>query len=239
MGCEKLYLGIQRQLNTNITTSIKSERFSEITSVHAFIDDYKVWDNWISKKYEHELFTLAMSEYEASILFCLQSLYKQAFTAMRACLEHTFFGIQLTTSVYQYLRWKSNSKDVYWNDLVNSESGLFSDCYIAAFSPEMRSSSALVCELAKRVYRECSEYAHGNYKIVELLQDHVEYSEELLCSFISKAASLSYIIEYALFVRFQHELDSDDLYRLEPQITEYLGHIREAVDYLSFPKREN
>lgn len=106
MDCKELYLSIQEQLRSNMRLSLESGEISKIASSQSFIDDYNIWVNWIGKKYNNSLFMLALSEYETSIVFCLQALYKQAFTGLRSCLEHTLFGIQLSTNLYQLLQWK-------------------------------------------------------------------------------------------------------------------------------------
>lgn len=234
MDCKDFYLGVHDNIHENIKTSLSSEYYQQIASANAFIDDYLLWETWISKSYGSEIFKLAESEYEASILFCLESLYKQAFTALRACLEHTLFGIQLTTNLFQYLQWKNNSKDVYWSEITNTDSGLFSYNYFSIFAPEMWTLSQLMLELAKRVYRECSEFTHGNYRIFGSLNKTIFYEDSLIKQFFELLGSVKYIIEFSFFVRFNKELGQEDIPAFEPQITEYLGHLREVVDYLSF-----
>ena len=87
----------------------------------------------LEEKYGIEIFSLALSEYETALLFAVQSLYKQAFSSLRAYLEHTLFGIQLTTNLLQYLNWKQDAQDVYWSQIVDLDSGLFSSNYTSAF----------------------------------------------------------------------------------------------------------
>ena len=158
MDCTDLYLKINHNLQENIQASLSSSHYALFANANAFIDDYGLWQKWIAEKYGIEIFSLALSEYETALLFAVQSLYKQAFSSLRAYLEHTLFGIQLTTNLLQYLNWKQDAQDVYWSQIVDLDSGLFSSNYTSAFFSELYASSKLILDLAKRVYRECSQF---------------------------------------------------------------------------------
>lgn len=238
MDCEALYLNIHETLYKNMKMTFSSSYYIEITSANAFIDDFALWVEWIGTKYGIEIFELAISEYRISILFCLQSLYKQAFTSLRACLEHTMFGILLSTNIYEYLNWKKNKKDVYWSEIINQDNGPFSQNYFSLFFPELQLSSQLILDLTKRVYRESSEYIHGNYSIWKSTNTHGIYDEKLLKNFFDNLKSVQYIIEFSLFIRFIKEIPSDKISIFEPQINDHLGHFKEVTDYLSFRNGE-
>ena len=119
MDCTDLYLKINHNLQENIQASLSSSHYTLFANANAFIDDYGLWQKWIAEKYGIEIFSLALSEYETALLFAVQSLYKQAFSSLRAYLEHTLFGIQLTTNLLQYLNWKQDAQDVYWSQIVD------------------------------------------------------------------------------------------------------------------------
>lgn len=237
MDCKELYTKMYDGLGQNLQKSLDSPLYPQIASANAFIEDYSLWRNWITTKYGGEIFQLAASEYETALLFSLQSLYKQAFTALRACLEHTLFGIQVSTNLYQYLSWKQNTKDVYWSEITNNETGLFSRNYISLFFSNLVDDSSLILELAKRVYRECSEFTHGNYIAWKSLSESAIYDENLLTKFLDLIKNVRYIIEFSFFVRFANEISASDLQTLEPQISEYLGHFKEVSHYLSDTRR--
>lgn len=238
LDCRELYFSIHENLYENLQKSFSSHYYMQITSANAFVEDYVLWIKCIEDNYGIEIFELAISEYRAAILFCLQSLYKQAFTALRSCLEHTMFGIQLSTNYFQYLSWKKSKKDVYWSEIINLDTGPFSSNYFSLFFPELCPASHLIFDLAKRVYCESSEYTHGNYIVWESTNGLGIYDERLLQKFFDSVESVNYIIEFSLFVRFIKEVPPDKISILESQINEYLGHFREVTDYLSFRNGE-
>lgn len=233
MDCKALYRGIQNNLLVNVDKTLSSDSFSRVANASAFIDDFRLWEQKIGNKYGDEIIKLAISEYETSILFCVQSLYKQAFTALRACLEHTMFGIQLTTNLYQYLRWKSNKQDVYWSQISDENTGLLSTDYVSIFFPELSPYSSVILQLAKRVYRECSEYTHGNFGAWKVLNEPELFDEKLVRRFFDTMDSVKYVIEFCFFVRFANEMPINDLQDLVPQIHEHLGHFCEVNEYLA------
>ncbi|MEF2669626.1 MAG: hypothetical protein U0M85_05060 [Gemmiger sp.] len=233
MDCTDLYLKINHNLQENIQASLSSSHYTLFANANAFIDDYGLWQKWIAEKYGIEIFSLALSEYETALLFAVQSLYKQAFSSLRAYLEHTLFGIQLTTNLLQYLNWKQDAQDVYWSQIVDLDSGLFSSNYTSAFFSELCASSKLILDLAKRVYRECSQFTHGNYSAWEVIKYPPVYDEKAFVKFLDEAESIKYIIEYSFFIRFIKEIPKGKITDFESQIRESLGHLKEVTDYLS------
>lgn len=233
MDCTDLYLKINHNLQENIQASLSSSHYTLFANANAFIDDYGLWQKWIAEKYGIEIFSLALSEYETALLFAVQSLYKQAFSSLRAYLEHTLFGIQLTTNLLQYLNWKQDAQDVYWSQIVDLDSGLFSSNYTSVFFSELCASSKLILDLAKRVYRECSQFTHGNYSAWEVIKYPPVYDEKAFVKFLDEAESIKYIIEYSFFIRFIKEIPEEKITDFESQIRESLGHLKEVTDYLS------
>ena len=233
MDYTDLYLKINHNLQENIQASLSSSHYTLFANANAFIDDYGLWQKWIAEKYGIEIFSLALSEYETALLFAVQSLYKQAFSSLRAYLEHTLFGIQLTTNLLQYLNWKQDAQDVYWSQIVDLDSGLFSSNYTSAFFSELCASSKLILDLAKRVYRECSQFTHGNYSAWEVIKYPPVYDEKAFVKFLDEAESIKYIIEYSFFIRFIKEIPKEKITDFESQIRESLGHLKEVTDYLS------
>ena len=56
--------------------------------------------------------------------------------------------------------------------------------------------------------------------------------------FLDEVESIKYITEYAFFVRFIKELPKEKIVDFDSQIREYLGHLREVTDYLTFIDEE-
>lgn len=239
MDCKEYYEDIQKRLAANVTHTLESRYLPQIASSQSFVDDYSIWINWIDQRYDNDLFALALLEYETATVFCLQSLYKQAFTALRACLEHTLFGIHLSTNLYQYLQWKNESYDVYWSNITDPDSGLYSKTFASVFCPELLNHIHLIGTMAKSLYRECSEYVHGNYRVLNTFSEQLEYIDVKTKTFYEKLENLRYIIEFSLFVRFNRELGHEGIIDLEAQIMEYMGHLQEISMFVSMAKETN
>lgn len=83
--------------------------------------------------------------------------------------------------------------------------------------------------LARDVYRECSEYVHGNYEVMQETPLQIEYKDQLFDSFIDKADSVAYLITFALTIRFWSNLKGSTLTTLETPIMSYLSTIPEII----------
>ena len=65
--------------------------------------------------------------------------------------------------------------------------------------------------MAKRVYRECSQFTHGNYSAWEVIKYPPVYDEKAFVKFLDEAESIKYIIEYSFFIRFIKEIPKEKI----------------------------
>lgn len=175
------------------------------------------------------MFELSLREYELSLMFAVSGLYKQAMESVRFSLEHALFSIMLSTNELHFRLWKSSSKDETWAEIVNPETGVYGDRFISAFAPELIDHGATLQTLARNVYRECSEYVHGNYSVMQEIPLRIEYNEVLYNKFFEKADSVAYLISFALTIRYWDKLDGSMLSVLEGAIMSYLSTIPEIL----------
>ena len=78
--------------------------------------------------------------------------------------------------------------------------------------------------IAKNVYRECSEFVHGNYEKLNTLTKHMNFSEEAVEKYADYFFSVQYIISWSLLIRFRDVLNEPPiLIALESVLMENLG----------------
>ena len=83
--------------------------------------------------------------------------------------------------------------------------------------------------IAKNVYRECSEFVHGNYEKLSFLTENMNYDEKLMDMYTDYFSSIKYLVSMALFIRFREVLnDEGNLTLLEPIIMDNLGMLSEV-----------
>jgi len=191
-----------------------------------FINDYEKWLDCIGDRSEKILYQTALGEYATALMFTVQGLYRQAFASLRFCLEHTLFGIYLSVNELQYRTWRNGELDISWSALTDVDTGIFSKLFINAFAPELYEKSCELRNIAKAVYRECSEFVHGNFKTTVVLPEHVKYNDALFHSVHEKADSIKYLITMVFCIRYRDLLNDPLLLKeLEQPIMSNIGTI--------------
>lgn len=211
--------------------SLTSEKATQFASCEQFSSFYGVWITELKRIGIEQSFMLelALREYTLSLVFVASGLYKQSMDSLRFSLEYTLFSIMLSSNELNYRLWKSHQKDESWSETMHAQTGVYGSVFIQAFAPELKNHGALLQTLARNVYRECSEYVHGNYDVMQETPLQVKYKEQLFDSFIDKADSVAYLITFALTIRFWGDLKGDFLSTLEAPIMSYLGTIPEII----------
>ena len=113
---------------------------------------------------------------------------------------------------------------------MDSEKGIFAKEYINSYALDIDDSRSIeFMTIAKNVYRECSEYVHGNYDKLELLIENIEYIEENAIRYIEIFESVRYIISVSLLIRFREILNNREiLIKLESVVMDNLGTLPEV-----------
>lgn len=211
--------------------SLTGDKLTQFARCVQFSSFYGIWIAELKKLGVEQsfMFELALREYTLSLLFVASGLYKQAMDSLRFSLEYTLFSIMLSSNELDYRLWKAHQKDECWSETIHAQTGVYGSVFIQAFAPELKSHGTPLQTLARDVYRECSEYVHGNYKIMQETPLQVEYKDQLFDSFIDKADSVAYLIIFALMIRFWGNLKGSILATLETPIMSYLSTIPEII----------
>lgn len=180
--------------------SAYAEDFSQCS---LFVNDLSIWVECLKPIPQVILLESSLNECAVANLFCSQGLYKQAMISLRLCLEHCLYAIQLSSNDFCFRRWKAGQEDMKWAAITDNESGVFGKAFIRAYAPEFDTRSAELSGIAKNVYRECSEYIHGNYDKLNCLPGNNIFSQDMLSKYINSFQSISYLLSVALVIRFK------------------------------------
>ncbi len=143
-----------------LNTSGKLDMLSKCIS---FADDLHLWVSYCDNFGDYILVKEAQTKCINSIYLCAQGFYKEAITIMRQFFEHMLFAILLSTNDYCYKLWKIGRFDMSWTQIVDEQNGIFGKQFIGVYAEELdETKSSELLTIAKIIYRECSEYVHGN-----------------------------------------------------------------------------
>jgi len=223
--CLEHYLGIHSVCKDIINTSFIDDRQVLFAKNHAFINDLNEWVEVLNKRPEQELFKMAFYEYQYSLIFVSQGMYRQAFNSLRFFIEHSSAALYFSYREMDLRLWMIGQQDIYWNTIIDQNNGIFSSNYFKAFSPLLIDESVIFGQIAKQLYRECSEFTHGNYSTIRVLPITYEFNEVLLRNFHEKMETAKMLVTFSLCARYLNFLEVESQRRLEATIMEHVGHI--------------
>lgn len=226
----ELFIQINDKMRTNIEKIRNNNKIDDINKCISFTEDLSIWLSCCGGFKEYKLVKAAQDECIKSILMCMQGLYKEAMMSLRQFLEHMLFALLLSTNDYNYRLWKRGKYDMSWSQIVDSEKGIFAKEYINSYASDIDDNRSIeFLTIAKNVYRECSEYVHGNYDKLELLTENIEYIEENVIRYVEIFESIKYIISISLLIRFREIFcNREVLIKLESVVMDNLGTLPEV-----------
>lgn len=195
--------------------ALQEDNLSEVAVAHSFMNDFAEWLNVLQSRPEIDIFQNAIKGYHIALLSAILGLYQQAFIGLRFFLERSLAAIYFSSSEIELRLWKSNGRDTYWSELIDDNQGVFSKKFCQAFNPSFGDECSHIKMIVQKVYRECSEYVHANYCIIDSLPNKIEYSNEHLKSWCDKAQNIRRCVIFALCLRYLQTLNSDELKTIE------------------------
>lgn len=207
-----------------MTDSFDSDSSDLITKSHSYISDLEVWLDVLNERPESIVLSNAAREYQYSLLALLQGQYRYSFVALRLFLEMSLASLQFSAHEIELRFWTRGQQDFNWQKLISSENGVLSSTFVNAFCEPLRDDSALYRSIAEKVYRECSEFVHGNAHTHNELSQPISMNMAIFTDWHTRAQNIWLVISFALCARYIAFLDFAELQKLEHVITDNLGH---------------
>lgn len=104
------------------------------------------------------------AQLESATLFASFGLYRQAFSALRLALELGLGASYFSVHRLELSEWLDGRGDISWSKLIDEDRGALSPRVAKAFFPELTKETQQFADNAKSLYRELSEFVHGNYE---------------------------------------------------------------------------
>ena len=204
---------------TQISATLESAYAEKFFQCQIFVSDLGAWVDCLKDIPQSLLLRSALNECATANLFCSFGLYKHAMISLRLCLEHCLYAIYMSSNDFYFRRWKSGQEDMKWTAILDTNTGIFSKSFIRAYAPEFEERSMELSNIARTVYRECSEYIHGNFSKMECLPEQNEFSQDLLSRYVDHFETISYLLSVCLVIRFKEKILKDGL----------LGNLEDAI----------
>lgn len=198
----------------------------ELIGSHNYLLDYDVMRMAISGRPEVAVFDSALKEYQFAMFALVAGQYRHAFGGLRLFFELMLSTIQFSAHEIDYRMWAQDSKDIVWSALKDTQCGIFSKNFIRAFNVDFSDYGKQYGAIAEVVYRECSEFVHGNAATHLVLPSQITFNKELFNSWNQKAKAMRLVIIFAFAARYVNYIDLDATHRMEPILSDVLGNLQ-------------
>jgi hypothetical protein len=232
------YKKLGQETSEILEKSLGNSDLDLFSSNHAFIHDFAIWLDILKDRPENDILQNAIKEYQLAILSNSLGMYQQAFMSLRFFLERTFVAILFSAQEIELNLWKIGERDTYWNEVagINKDTkqvqGIFSTKFCKAFFPELKNEIAPFFAITTKVYRECSEYVHGNKGVIDKIPDKLEYSKELFYEWNKKADIIKRIVLFTFCLRYLKHLKQEEIKKIGVTISDEFKSIVEIAEKL-------
>jgi hypothetical protein len=189
----------------------------------------------IQDKYEREMLATVSAQLESGSINVMLGLYRQAFTSLRLAFEMGLGTVYFSLNKLDHFEWMKGNNDIKWGRLIDKDSGVLSKRFSNAFFPELTQYMEAYNERAAMVYRNLSEYVHGNSGTWAQSGIVIKLNPELIKQYFSLLKSVSEIILFTLCCRYLKTIDKEHFDAIEFIPTE-LNHISPIRELLGGPK---
>lgn len=230
------YRALLKNSDIVIETMIGANGASEaLIASHNYLLDYDAIKMAIAERPEAATLDSAVKEYQFALFALVSGQYRHAFGGLRLFFELMLATVHFSAHEIDYRLWAKDSKDINWSALKDPQSGVFSTNFIRAFNPAFSDCAKQYLAIADAVYRECSEFVHGNAGTHAILPSDIAFQKEAFLSWHEKAATMRLAIIFAFTARYLNYVTKEATDRMEPIITDALGNLPPVQAMFSQP----
>lgn len=212
-----------------------AEAQAALTTSHNYLLDYDRLKLAIASRPEVEVLNAAVKEYQFALFALSVGQYRHAFVGLRLFFELMLVTVQFSAHEIDYRMWNKDTKDINWNHLKDANTGVFAVNFIRAFNPDFSEYGKQYSAIAESVYRECSEFVHGNASTHLSLPASISFDKETCLAWHQKAETMRIVIVFAFSARYLRYIGLREQHGMEPVVLEVLGHLQAVQTIFSTP----
>lgn len=216
MNVDEKFKNLKDICNIIYESSIQTQENLDILSKsHHQLNDLKFWFSILNDRPEYIILETAIKELEISMITLNFGFYSKSYAGLRFFLERSLVAILFSSQEIELKLWEKGERDTYWSEIIDENNGIFSSKFSRAFFPELKDEIKHYKKLTEKVYRECSEYVHGNNSAIQSVPCNLSYSLQSFNSWHRKFNAITRIILFTLNLRYLKHLPYDKLKDLE------------------------
>lgn len=243
MNINDYYSDYKGRLNSIIDSSLAEvDLANDVALCFNIVADYEMWLDCIGNRIENVIYNNAIKVFQDALGNMLSGKYQSAFMGLRYYMERTLCGVYLSANELELRTWLIGERDTYWTEVIGREGketnvvskeednavnkGLFSTFYVRAFFPDIEDEVKHFRRIASSVYRECSEFVHGNPQALGMIPEHLEYKRELMELWCDKALIIKRVIFFVFAMRYLSELKVEEKNKIAELMKEEFATVK-------------
>jgi hypothetical protein len=234
-ACKNHYEQLQAKSVLVLAASFEPGRAELMAKAHAFVADIDLWLAEFLARPELPVLQACAREYQFALFALTQGQYRAAFVALRLSLELALAGVQWSANERELRQWSRGQRDLAWAALIDPENGVLSKTFVSLFTEALVDETPNYRGSAATVYRECSEYVHGNAHTHRTLPAQILFDLLAFDTWHSKASVVRLVISFVLAARYLGDFDAPARSRLEASLLDHLGHSKGVRALLGAP----
>ncbi|MCK9246699.1 MAG: hypothetical protein M0P11_07075 [Anaerolineaceae bacterium] len=194
---------------------------------HASSCIYEFSEN-IADTSEKEILQTVSSQLESATFCACKGMYRQAFVSLRLALEMGLASAYFSVYKLELHEWLDGRGDINWSSLICENDGVLSSRFSKAFFEDFSEDMSEYRNKAKNVYRQLSEYVHGNNETWESSEIELSFDENKMATYFKLVKGVTEILLFVLSCRYLKSFSENVLDSLEfiPEEMKHLGYVR-------------
>lgn len=229
------YRALIKNSDIVLTEMVEANGLEGLIASHNYLLDFDALKMAIAGRPEAAVLDSAVKEYQFALFALVSGQYRHAFGGLRLFYELMLATVQFSAHEIDYRLWAKDSKDITWSTLKDAQNGVFAKNFIRAFNPGFSDSGKQFLAIAEAVYRECSEFVHGNASTHAVLPSDITFQKEAFSSWHDKATIMRLTIIFAFSARYLNYMTKEALDRMEPIITDVIGDLAPVQEIFAQP----
>jgi len=197
------YAGILAKSQAALQSLLEdTERYPKFVSAHNDAEELDLLERLMAGRTEANMYKLARLEYQHALYSAAFAQYRQAHVSLRLFFELSLSGILFSAHEIDAHLWLKGQKDSNWAAISSNETGVFSKAFVGAFFEDMKEYCPQYLAMATTVYRECSEFVHGNRASFEGIDSQINFHQDILDSWLDRADTVRLLVKFAFLTRY-------------------------------------
>lgn len=226
------------QINKNAQEIFKKsiDDVDNLGKAHHYSSFIGEFSEYVFDENEKKMIQTVAIQLESSTINLIFGMYREALSSLRLALELGLGTIHFSVHKMEQNEWINGENDIKWSKLIDSENGILSKRFCKAFFPELSDCMEEYNSESRLIYRNMSEFVHGNYSTWTTNGLQLQYNENLKNEYFQINKKVSEILIFVLCCRYLKSLSIQNKEKISEFILDEFKHISPIREYLGGPK---